>query len=152
MESMRDQNIPSKVLRFGVTEIAKPASVPESERTKAMLQRYNEYSQYHKYLPIRLEVDDTPGERRRKEKGFEIAKWVSDSLPLSRSEAKAMGCTAKFTPLKTRALGDYGPWQTQVLRHVNFPLISREVSRHRSQEPSSVLMSIDCSTLTKITG
>ena len=148
---MRDQNIPSKVLRFGVTGIAKPASVPESERTKAMLQRYNEYSQYHKYLPIRLEVDDTPGERRRKEKGFEIAKWVSDSLPLSRSEAKAMGCTATFTPLTTRALGNYGPWQTQVLRHVNFPLVSQEV-RHRLQEPSSVLMSINHSTLTKIIG
>jgi len=152
MEKMRVHDTPSKVLRFGLTEIAKPARVPESERTKAMLQRYNTYSQYHHYIMGSPEANDTPGKSRKKEEGFRIAKWVSDSLPLSRSEAKAIGCTDIFIPLAARALGHYGPWQTQVLRHVNFPLISQEVLRYRSQAPSTILMSVDCRKLTEITG
>ena len=145
MEKMRSQDMPSKVLRFGVNDTAKPTSIPEHERTKAMLQRYNKYSQYHNYLTSIPQASDTAGKRRKKQEGFRVAKWVSASLPLSRSEAEAMGCTTAFIPLTTRAMGNYGPWQTQVLRHVNFPLVSQEVSRYevaRAKQHAHIILFI----------
>jgi hypothetical protein len=141
MEKMRSKKIPSKVLRSAVHETSKPVSVPDHERTKVMLQRFNKCSQYHNYVLAIPKDNDTPAKRRKKEEGFEIAKWLSASLPLSRSEASFMGCTATFIPLTTRALGEYGPWQTQVLRHVNFPLVSQTVRWQRCREGATILMS-----------
>jgi hypothetical protein len=130
-EALRPKDMPDKIVRFGVGIRPDISSHAKCQRAQKMISAYNRCSPLLNYSTLAPGPADEEFAVDAKQKGRDVALWVSGSLPVSRTDARSIGYKDTVSPLFIRDCWDYGPWATQVLRSCNFPIISENVSYAR---------------------
>ena len=127
-EALRPKDLPNTAIRFEAGIRPDVTDHTKYQRMQNMLSAFNRCSSFSSYSVTAPAQADDEATLEAKQKGAEVAAWVSANLPVSRTDALVIGHKDALGPLFSRECWDYGPWATQVLRFCNFPIISENVS------------------------